>query len=58
VASKRVKQLKDAAYFHEQIAWLQDRFPKAEMDAVPGLCKVVTRAEIETADWSLTPGDM
>jgi len=23
---------------------------------VPGLCKVVTRADIEAADWSLTPG--
>ena len=26
------------------------------MQAVPGLCKVVTRADIEAADWSLTPG--
>ena len=24
--------------------------------AVPGLCRVVTRAEIQAADWSLTPG--
>ncbi|NCO20002.1 MAG: SAM-dependent DNA methyltransferase, partial [Gammaproteobacteria bacterium] len=32
------------------------RFPKAEMADVPGLCKVVTRADIEAADWSLTPG--
>ena len=23
---------------------------------VPGLCRVATRAEIEAADWSLTPG--
>lgn len=23
---------------------------------MPGLCKVVSRAEIEAADWSLTPG--
>ncbi|UUZ62969.1 type I restriction-modification system subunit M [Polaromonas sp. P1-6] len=51
-----VEQLKAAAYLHRQIAWLQDRFPKAEMQDVPGLCKVVTRAEIEAADWSLTPG--
>ena len=39
-----------------QIHWLQDRFPEAEMQAVPGLCRVVTRAEIEAADWSLPPG--
>jgi type I restriction enzyme M protein len=51
-----VEQLKDCATLHRQIVWLQDRFPKAEMADVPGLCKVVTRAEIEAADWSLTPG--
>ena len=51
-----VEQLKAAAYLHRQIAWLQDRFPKAEMQDVPGLCKVITRAEIAAADWSLTPG--
>ena len=51
-----VEQLKACAYLHRQMVWLQDRFPKAEMQDVPGLCKVVTRAEIEAADWSLTPG--
>ncbi len=51
-----VEQLKHAAYFHRQVAWLQDRFPKAELEAVPGLVKLVDRKEIEDADWSLTPG--
>ncbi len=51
-----VEQLKHAAYFHRQVAWLQDRFPKAELQAVPGLVKLVDRKEIEGADWSLTPG--
>ncbi len=51
-----VDQLKAAAYFHRQIAWLQDRFPNAELAAVPGLVKVVDTKEIEAADWSLTPG--
>ncbi len=51
-----VEQLRAAAYLHRQIVWLQDRFPKAEMQDVLGLCKVVSRAEIEAADWSLTPG--
>jgi type I restriction enzyme M protein len=50
-----VEQLKHAAYFHRQVAWLQDRFPKAELQAVPGLVKLVDRKEIEGADWSLTP---
>ena len=51
-----VEQLKDCAYLHRQIVWLQDRFPKAEMQDVLGLCKVVSRADIAAADWSLTPG--
>jgi type I restriction enzyme M protein len=51
-----VEQLKHAAYFHRQAAWLQDRFPKAELQAVLGLVKLVSRKEIEAAEWSLTPG--
>lgn len=51
-----VEQLKACTYLHRQIVWLQERFPKAEMQDVPGLCKVVSRADIEAADWSLTPG--
>ncbi|HEX9047701.1 MAG TPA: N-6 DNA methylase [Verrucomicrobiae bacterium] len=51
-----VEQLKNAAYFHRQIAWLQDRFPDAEIQAVPGLVKVVSQKDIAAADWSLTPG--
>jgi type I restriction enzyme M protein len=51
-----VEQLKRAVYFHRQVVWLQDRFPNAELEWVKGLVKLVDRAEIEAADWSLTPG--
>lgn len=51
-----VEQLKHVAYFHRQVVWLQDRFPKAELRAVPGLVRLVDREEIEASDWSLTPG--
>jgi len=51
-----VEQLKQAVYFHRQVAWLQDRFPKAELQLVPGLVKLVDRKDLEAADWSLTPG--
>jgi type I restriction enzyme M protein len=51
-----VEQLKHAAYFHRQVAWLQDRFPDAELKPVAGLVKLVDRNEIEAAGWSLTPG--
>lgn len=66
-AARRIKQLEEeekaardqlqqVTYFHRQMGWLHERFPDAMLRAVPGLCKVVTRAEIEAADWSLTPG--
>ena len=51
-----VEQLKHTVYFQRQVAWLQNRFPKAELEAVAGLVKLVDRKEIEGADWSLTPG--
>ena len=51
-----VEQLKRAVYFHRQVVWLQECFPKAELEAVPGLVKLVDRKDIEAADWSLTPG--
>ena len=50
-----VEQLKHPVYFHRQAAWLQDRFPEAELQAVRGLAKLVDRNEIEAAHWSLTP---
>ena len=43
-------------YFHRQAVWLLDRFPDGKFTDVAGLCKAVTRKEIEAADWSLTPG--
>jgi type I restriction enzyme M protein len=51
-----VEQLRQTVYFHRHALWLQDRFPKAELQAVPGLVRLVDRTEIEAADWSLTPG--
>ena len=51
-----VEQLKQAAYFHRQVVWLQDRFPESKLADVSGLVKLVDRKEIEAADWSLTPG--
>lgn len=48
--------LKQAGYFIQQGHWLHSRFPNAVYNDAPGLCKVVTQAEIEANDWSLTPG--
>ena len=51
-----VEQLKRTAYFQRQAHWLLSRFPDAKFKAVAGLCRAVSRADIEAADWSLTPG--
>lgn len=51
-----VEKLKLVRYFHRQSLWLQERFPDAEMRDVPGLVRLVSRAEIEANDWILTPG--
>ena len=51
-----IEALRRARYFVLQADWLQERFPDAEMRNVEGLVKLVSRAEIEEHDWSLTPG--
>lgn len=47
--------LHETEYFWKQAHWLQSRFPKVVYRDVEGLCKVVTQADIETKDWSLSP---
>ncbi|MBE2285898.1 MAG: SAM-dependent DNA methyltransferase [Prosthecobacter sp.] len=44
------------AYFRKQVHWLLHRFPEGVYVDVPGLCKIASKADIEAADWSLTPG--
>ena len=51
-----VEALRQARYFVRQADWLQERFPEAELRNVEGLVKLADQAEIETHDWSLTPG--
>ncbi|MBW6486724.1 MAG: N-6 DNA methylase [Syntrophobacterales bacterium] len=48
--------LKQAAYFIAQVNKLHKRFPEAVYADVPGLCNVVSRADIAASDYSLTPG--
>lgn len=51
-----VDAFRQALYFTAQGHWLLSRFPQASFQAVPGLCKAVTREEIAANDFSLTPG--
>jgi type I restriction enzyme M protein len=48
--------LHETEYFWKQAHWLQSRFPKGTYNDFEGLCKVVTQADIEAKDWSLSPG--
>jgi len=45
-----------ALYFDKERHWLTDRFPEGLYCDVPGLCRVVTQAEIAANDYSLTAG--
>ena len=51
-----VEALGRVRYFVRQADWLQERFPDARLRDVEGLVKLVSTSEIETHDWSLTPG--
>ncbi len=51
-----VEQLRKVRYFWRQARWLTERFPDGELRDVPGLVKLVDRADIEANDWSLSPG--
>lgn len=48
--------LHETEYFYKQAHWLTSRFPEGVYTDVEGLCKVVSQAEIEAKDWSLSPG--
>lgn len=48
--------LHETEYFYKQALWLTSRFPHGVYTDVEGLCKVVSQAEIEAKDWSLSPG--
>lgn len=51
-----LEQLKQVCYFYKQARWLLSRFPQGKLRDVEGLVKLVDIADIEAADWSLTPG--
>lgn len=45
-----------ALYFDKEGHWLTSRFPEGKYQDVPGLCRVVTQADIAANDYSLTAG--
>ena len=49
-------EMKSAEESFKHIAWLQERFPKAEYEDVTGLCKLASLDEVKEQDYSLNPG--
>ena len=49
-------EMRSAEEFFKHIAWLQERFPKAEYEDVTGLCKLATVDEVKEQEYSLNPG--
>ena len=59
VRDEVLKAMKQAAYLIHQVHWLHSRFPYAQFEDVPGLCKAVPiegKDGIAANDYSLTPG--
>lgn len=48
--------LHDIRYFWKETVWLTSRFHDGKFRDVEGLCKVVSLKEIESKDYSLSPG--
>ncbi len=51
-----IEALRQVRYFHNHARWLQERFPEAKLRDIEGLVKLVSHADLEVNDWSLTPG--
>lgn len=56
VRDQSVESFKRASYFVAQGHWLLSRFPLGLYEDVAGLCKAVSRKDIEDNGYSLTPG--
>ena len=56
LSTQLLSDLDQAIYFVKCKEWLTSRFPDGKYQDVLGLCKVVSRSDIEANDYSLTPG--
>lgn len=48
--------LKNIQYLQRHAKWIIEKFKSGEFKNIEGLCKLVDKEEIESNDWSLTPG--
>ena len=53
---QRLKELSELITTAKEAMWLYEKFGDGEYKDIPGLCKISDITEIESKDWSLTPG--
>jgi type I restriction enzyme M protein len=51
-----IHAIDEVIYLQKEVQWLESRFPDGKYVNVAGLCKVVSKEEIEANDYSLTAG--
>lgn len=51
-----ISDLEDLLTVAKEAVWLYDKFGDGEYHDIPGLCYVADLSEIESKNWSLTPG--
>ena len=56
VYDQRLKELSELITTAKEAMWLYEKFGEGEYKDIPGLCKISDITEIESKDWSLTPG--
>ena len=54
--AQKTEELDKSIQVAKEAVWLHEKFGDGTYADIPGLCKVVTRAEIEAKGYSLTPG--
>ena len=53
---QRLKELSELITTAKEAVWLYEKFGEGEYKDIPGLCKISDITEIESKNWSLTPG--
>ena len=53
---QRFKELSELITTAKEAVWLYEKFGEGEYKDIPGLCKISDITEIESKNWSLTPG--
>ena len=53
---QQLKAIDDVIATAKEAVWLYEKFGEGKYQDIPGLCKITDLGEIESKNWSLTPG--